>query len=282
MRDEVEVGMKPLEGMVVVNLAVNLPGPAAARRLQQLGAAVVKVEPPAGDPMELYNDAWYRDMAEGQTVARVDLKNADGRNRLDGILATADLLITASRPSALARLGLGWPELHQKFPRLCQVAIVGYPAPRENEAGHDLTYQASLGILTPPHMPRTLLADMSGAEQTVSVALVLLLAHERGRGAGHAEVALSSAAAAMAEPLRYGSTAPGALLGGGIPEYNLYEASDGWVALAALEPHFKNRLEEMLGVCSPEEYRAAFAGRSARDWQKWGQEQDIPVVALGG
>lgn len=270
--------MKPLEGMVVVNLAVNLPGPAAARRLRHLGASAVKVEPPSGDPMELYNADWYRDMAVGQTVVRIDLKSAEGLAHLNGLLATADLLITASRPSALCRLGLGWEELHRKFSRLCQVAIVGYPAPRENEAGHDLTYQASLGLLNPPHMPRTLLADMAGAEQTVSTAMALLLNRERGREAGYAEVALSSAAEAMAEPLRYGSTAPGALLGGGIPEYNLYEARDGWVALAALEPHFKSRLEEALRVSTREEYRAAFADRSAREWQEWGREQDIPII----
>ena len=273
--------MEPLKGLVIVNLAVNLPGPAAARRLRQLGASVVKVEPPAGDPMERYHAAWYRDMAEGQTVVRIDLKSAEGLSLLNDILATADLLITASRPAALVRLGLGREELHRKYPRLCQVAIVGYPAPRENEAGHDLTYQASLGLLAPPHMPRTLLADMAGAEQTISAALALLLDRERGQKPGYAEVALSEAAAAMAEPFRYGSTTPGALLGGGIPEYNLYRASDGWVALAALEPHFKGRFEEALGVSSVEEYRVAFAGRSAREWQEWGQERDIPIVVAG-
>ncbi len=273
--------MKPLEGMVIVNLAVNLPGPAAARRLRQLGASAVKVEPPAADPMELYNPEWYRDMADGQTVVRIDLKSAEGLTRLNDLLATADLLITASRPAALFRLGLGWEELHRKFPHLCHVAIIGYPSPRENEAGHDLTYQASLGLLNPPHMPRTLLADMAGAEQTVSAAVALLLGRERGREAGYAEVALSGAAATMAEPLRYGSTSHGALLGGGIPEYNLYQARDGWVALAALEPHFKSRLEKVLGVSTQEEYRAAFADRSAREWQEWGQEQDIPIVVAG-
>ena len=272
--------MKLLEGMRVLNLAVNLPGPAAARRLDQLGAAVVKVEPPAGDPMELYNAAWYRDLSAGHTVVRLDLKAPADWSRLDALLAETDLLITATRPAALERLGLGWGALHGKYPRLCQVAIVGYPSPRENEAGHDLTYQASLGLLTPPHMPRTLLADMAGAEQTAGAALALLLGRERGRGGGYAEVALSDAAAAMAEPLRYGTTGPGALLGGGIPEYNLYRAGEGWVAVAALEPHFRKRLEEALGVSTVEEYRAAFAAKSASEWQEWGQKLDIPIVAL--
>lgn len=272
--------MKLLEGIRVVNLAVNLPGPAAARRLHQMGASVVKVEPPAGDPMENYHAGWYADMACGHTLARIDLKDPAGLDRLHAFLSEADLLITASRPAALERLGLGWRALHERHPALSQVAIVGYPAPRDNEAGHDLTYQASLGLLTPPHMPRTLLADMAGAEQTVTAALALLLGRHRGLGSDYAEVALSSAAEAMAEPLLYGCTVPGALLGGGNPEYNIYQAQEGWVAVAALEPHFKRRMEELLGIGSEMEYRAAFASKSAAEWQKWGQELDVPIVAL--
>ena len=274
--------MNPLHGMRILNLAANLPGPAAAKRLGEMGAEVIKVEPPSGDPMELYNPQWYRDMAAGHTLLRLDLKAPADRERLDLMLCATDLLITASRPAALERLGLGWPALHETYPRLCQVAIVGYPAPRENEAGHDLTYQATLGLLTPPHMPRTLIADMAGTEQTVSAALALLLGRERGQGGGFTEVALSEAAAAMAEPLRYGSTAPGALLGGGIPEYNLYQAKEGWVALAALEPHFRKRAEEALGIGigDAEQCRAAFAAKSAKEWQEWGQRMDVPIVAL--
>lgn len=272
--------MEPCSHIKVVNLAVNLPGPAAARRLAQLGAQVIKVEPPAGDPMEHYHAGWYGDLASGQTVLRLDLKAVHDRERLDRLLANADLLITASRPAALGRLGLDWSTLHREHPRLCQVAIVGYPAPRQDEAGHDLTYQASLGLLTPPHLPRTLLADMAGAEQTVSAALHLLLCRERGAGSGYAEVALSEAVAAMAEPLRYAITLPGALLGGGRPEYNLYPAADGWVAVAALEPHFKTRLEEALQIKDDEDYRRTFASRSAAEWQTWGQAQDLPIVAV--
>lgn len=270
--------MQSLSGITVVNLSLNLPGPAAARRLQRLGARVVKVEPPAGDPMRNYHAAWYEELAAGQELFTLDLKAEAGRMSLDELLAGADLLLTATRPAALGRLGLGWDMLNGRFPSLCQVAIVGYPEPRQNEAGHDLTYQAALGLLNPPHMPRTLLADMAGAEQTVGAALALLLWRERGGEGGYAEVALSEAAAAMAEPLRFGTTAPGAILGGGTPEYNLYRASDGWVALAALESHFKARLESALGG----DYGAAFRTKSAGEWQAWGQQFDIPIAAVDG
>ena len=276
--------MKLLNGIQVLNLAANLPGPAAARRLHQLGASVVKVEPPGGDPMESYNADWYRNLKVGQELVQLDLKSGEGRVRLDELLQKTDLLITANRPAALERLGLGWVELHRNFPGLCQVAIVGYPVPRDNEAGHDLTYQASLGLLNPPHMPRTLLADMAGAERTVSAALALLLARERGQGGGYAQVALSEAAAFMAEPLRFDITVPGALLGGGIPEYNIYQTRDGWVAVAALEPHFKKRLEEELGngIKKIEQYRAIFKTKTATEWQSWGQKLDIPIIAVKG
>lgn len=272
--------MKVLTGIKVVNLAANLPGPAAAQRLCGLGAEIVKVEAPSGDPMEIYHAGWYREMAAGQTLVRLDLKSDKGRTELDRLLGSADLLISASRPAAMVRLGMDWSALHQKFPSICQVAIVGYPAPRENEAGHDLTYQASLGLLTPPYMPRTLLADMAGAEMTVSSALALLLGRERGGEAGYAEVALSEAAASLAEPLRFGCTSPGALLGGGIPEYNIYKTADGWVAVAALESHFKKRLEDALAISTPDQYRAAFAGQSSGYWQVWGQQQDVPIETI--
>lgn len=263
-----------------MNLAVNLPGPAAAQRLCGLGASVVKVEPPSGDPMEIYYADWYRDMAAGHDLVKLDLKSPEGREQLEGLLANADVLITATRPAAMERLGLDRETLQRKFPRLCQVLIVGYPAPRDNEAGHDLTYQASMGLLDPPHLPRSLLSDMAGSEQVVSSALALLFNRERSGAGGDAVVALSEAAAVFAEPLRYGSTIPGASLGGGIPEYNIYKTSDGWVAVAALEPHFKRRLEETLKVASPEEYRAAFILQNSAYWQEWGQQMDVPIETV--
>jgi crotonobetainyl-CoA:carnitine CoA-transferase CaiB-like acyl-CoA transferase len=137
-----------------------------------------------------------------------------------------------------------------------------------------------MGLVDPPHMPRTLLSDMAGAERAVSTALALLLNRERSGKGGYDTVPLSEAVAVLAEPLRYGSTIPGASLGGGIPEYNIYQTSDGWVAVAALEPHFKQRLEQGLGIATPAEYRSAFAGESSAYWQAWGQSQDVPIETV--
>ena len=277
-----DIPSRPLQGIQVISLAVNIPGPVAAARLTQLGARVIKVEPPNGDPLAAFSPTLYAQLTQGQEVQTLDLKEPGQRQALDALLAESDLLLTATRPAALARLGLDWPRLHRRFPQLCHVAIVGYPPPRENEAGHDLTYVASLGLVSPPELPRTLLADLAGASQAVSAALALLLARARGQGASQALVALSEAAETFALPLEHGLTAPGAVLGGGLPGYNLYRAETGWIALAALEPHFWQRLLDALGLASAsaEELARIFATRPAQAWESWAQERDIPLVAM--
>lgn len=268
--------------MQVLTLAVNVPGPVAAARLRGLGATVVKVEPPERDPLARANRDWYEALVAGQKVIRLNLKETEDRARLDELLGESDLLLTATRPAALARLGLGWPELHARYPRLSQTAIVGYPAPEDNVPGHDLTYLAGLGLLTPPELPRTLLADLAGAERAVSASLALLLGRELGLGTGYVQVPLAEAAAFFAEPLRYGITAPGGELGGGLPGYNLYRAREGWISVAALEPHFWQRLLDELGLqtANREELASAFLSRTAEEWQSWAAERDLPIAAV--
>src|SRR5262245_65334617 len=100
--------------------------------LRDMGAAIVKVEPPAGDPLATFAPAWYAALCAGVTVERIDLKLDPGRARLDDLLAAADVLITSSRLSSLARLGLSWPDVHYRHPRICYVAIVGYPRSEEH------------------------------------------------------------------------------------------------------------------------------------------------------
>ncbi len=272
----------PLYGLTVVSLAANVPGPVACARLRALGARVVKVEPPAGDPLEAYSAAWYRELAAGQEVVRLDLKDPAGRGTLDGLLAGADLLVTSSRLSALERLGLGREALRARHPRLCRVAIFGHPGAERDRAGHDLTYQAAQGLAASAGLPRTLLADLASAERAAGAALGLLLARERGAEAGYAEVTLAEVAADFAAPLRHGLTAPGGLLGGGLPAYGVYAARDGHVAVAALEPHFAARLRAELGVAelTRESLEAALGARTAAEWEAWADERDLPLAAL--
>jgi alpha-methylacyl-CoA racemase len=272
----------PLAGLRVATLAVNVPGPVAAARLGQLGAEVTKVEPPQGDPLAWMAPGWYAELCRAQHVIALDLKAAAGREQLGALLETCDLLLTSSRPDALARLGLAWPDLRRRYQRLTQVAIVGHPGAEAGRPGHDLTYQAHTGLLAPPALPRTLMVDLHGAERAVSAALALLLGRARGAGAGYAEVALVDSAEELALPLRHGLTAAGGVVGGGHPGYNLYRTSDGWIAVAALEPHFLLRLEQHLGLeqATREQLAALFMGRGARAWEQWASEHGLPIVAL--
>jgi alpha-methylacyl-CoA racemase len=273
---------RPLHGVRVLSLAVNVPGPVAAARLHALGAAVTKVEPPAGDPLAAASPEWYRALVAGQEVVTLNLKAADDRARLDALLAETDLLLTSMRPAALERLRLDPSALRPLYPRLCQVAVTGYPAPDGERAGHDLTFQAAAGLVRPPALPLTLVADLAAAERVVGTAVALLFAREREGRSGYAEVSMAEAVEDFAAPLRYGLTRPEGVLGGALPVYGLYPAADGWIALAALEPHFIGRLvrELELDDISPDSLAAAFRARTAAEWEQWADTHDLPIAAV--
>lgn len=273
---------QPLEGIKVVSLGINTPGPVAASRLAGLGAQITKVEPPAGDPLRTFAPAWYERLCAGQNVITLDLKDASGRERLDDLLASTDLLVASFRPSAMQRLRLDWPTLHAQHPQLCYVGITGYPAPQEERSGHDLTYLAEAGLVTPPDLPPSLFVDLAGAERCVTQSLALLLYRARTGKAGWATVSLYECAQELAAPARAALTSPGGLLRGAFPLYGLYEASEGWIAIAALEPHFAQKLFLELGLTHAHREQLAhmFRERSAADWEKWAEERDLPIVAV--
>jgi alpha-methylacyl-CoA racemase len=274
--------LRVLNGIAVVNAGVNLPVMAAAARLAELGASITKVEPPAGDPSEAIAGSLYRHLVDGQTVVRLDLKTPEGRASMTELLAGADVLLTSSRPSALARMGLEHGALAARHPRLVQVAMVGHAAPHQELAGHDLTYVARHGLLSPPALPKTLLADLGGAERSATAAVALLLGRERGLPGRYAEVALEDSAAFFAGTWAHGVTTPGGPLGGGDPFYGVYASADGWVALAALEPHYRERVTAELGIPAgtADALAAAFRERNSGDWERWAAAHDLPLAAI--
>jgi alpha-methylacyl-CoA racemase len=273
---------RTLDGIAIVSLAVNIPGPVAVARLRDMGASVVKIEPPSGDPLQGAAPAWYAALHDGCTITRLNLRDVDDRAHLDALLTNAALLLTANRPSSLARLGLDWERLHARFPDLAHVAIVGERAPHGERPGHDLTYVAQAGLLDPPHLPTTLIADLGGAERAVSAALDALLHRARTGSATYREVALRDAAEAFALPLMHGLTRDGGNLSGSFGGYRLYRARDGWIALAALEPHFRQRFLHAVGLADWDvrELTAIFTARNAIDWERWAAAHDLPLVAV--
>jgi crotonobetainyl-CoA:carnitine CoA-transferase CaiB-like acyl-CoA transferase len=282
----------PLSGVRVLSLALNLPGPAALMRCRAMGASCTKLEPPAGDPMGHYDRAAYAALHEGVTVEVADLKTEAGREHLHRALGGTDVLLTSFRPSALAKLGLGWEALHARHPSLSQVAIVGAPGDRAEEPGHDLTYLAESGLVTGTTLPPTLYADMGGALLASEAVLKAALHRAAAPAAGgiHLEVALNAAADWLALPRTWGLTTPAGAVGGAHAGYRVYPCADGRVAVAALEPHFAARLCEAAGLApadmlAPATHEAIaqwIRARTRAELDAAARERDLPLFTLAG
>lgn len=281
----------PLKGIRLLSLCLNLPGPAALQRCRQMGAHCVKLEPPAGDPMRLYQRSAYDELHQGIRVLTADLKMASGQKRLQQELAKTDVLLTAFRPSALAKLGLDWKTLRKLYPALSQVAIVGTGGLRAEEPGHDLTYLAEHDLVTGLELPATLFSDMGGALMASEAALQAVMQQQRHGKGIFLEVALSDAAAWLAAPRRWGLTQAGGAVGGAHAGYRVYPCKDGRVAVAALEPHFAAALCQAAGVAASDmrsmltpatqQTIAAFLlTQTRRQLDRLAKAQDIPLQTL--
>jgi alpha-methylacyl-CoA racemase len=283
--------MKALKGVRVLSLCLNLPGPAALMRCQQMGAKCVKLEPPSGDPMGLYNPSAYAQLHTGVRIAKADLKTELGQRTLHRELAKTDVLLTSFRPSALKKLGLIWKDLHKQYPQLNIVAIVGALGARAEEPGHDLTYMAENDLIPGLELPASLYADMGGSLMATEAVLQAVLTQRR-KGAGvQLEIALSEAAAYIGLPRTWGLTKPSAAVGGGHAGYRVYACKDGRVAVAALEPHFAASLCALAGVAI-ESMKTMFAAQTHQSIEAWiatntrqqlddlAVQHDIPLYTL--
>ncbi|SFS08281.1 Crotonobetainyl-CoA:carnitine CoA-transferase CaiB [Agrococcus baldri] len=278
----------PLAGVRVVTIAVNLPGPVAAARLVSLGAAVTSVLPPAGDPLQGAAPSYFDALHVRQRLLTLDLRQDAGRRELEALLADADVLLTSHRARTLAKLGLAFADVSARHAHLCQVDIVGHGAGDADVPGHDLTYQAATGLLDPQRMPVAPYADLAAAEQASTAVLATLLARSRDGAGARIEVAIAAAAEQLAMPLQHGLTGAHGPLGGAHPLYAVYPASEGHVALAALEPHFSARLVQLLeledvAADPPRLGRAlaeSFCTRTAEAWEAWARAHDLPLAAV--
>lgn len=299
----------PLAGTVVVDSSRHLPGPLAGRLLADLGARVIKVEEPSqGDPVR--SAPPLREgigslaalLLSGVESIALDLKQPGGREVLARLLSRADVLLESFRPGTLARLGFPPEDLKARFPRLvvCSVSGWGQTGPYASRAGHDLTYQAVAGTLaSTASMPAVPVADLVGAWSAVTSILAALLERERTGEGRHIDAALFDAAT-HANVVGWAMEAGGRKavgqrlpLTGALPCYNLYEtAGGGFVALAALEPHFWERFcravgrEDLLGrqYSSSARVRRAmeelFRTRTRGEWMALLGREDIPAEAV--
>jgi alpha-methylacyl-CoA racemase len=246
-----------LTGVKVIDLSQYLPGPMASLALADMGAEVLKVEPPAGDEMQRLGprDAqgtpvFYAAINAGKTVRHMDLKNPQQRDAFIALAREADVLIEGFRPGVMDRLGIGWDALRAVNQGLvfCSINGFGNNSPLSGVAGHDGNYLAMAGVLhrnsakyfDPP------IADTSGALYGVIAILGALHERRSSRRGCHIDLALAD----VAMPLQlfqvadFGAngTVPGpseTYLNGGAAYYNVYATADRrHVMLGSVEPKF--------------------------------------------
>src|SRR5436190_10373391 len=228
--------VEPLAGKLVVDLTRYIPGPFASRELLRLGARVVRLEAPDGDPLRDVSPEWDAALNGGKQSVLWDRERDPDLGRT--LCSRADVVLEAFRPGVADRLGIG-PEALPDSVVYCSITGFG---PEDRRAGHDLNYMGWAGALAPtaPAMPPLPVADLAaGALTAVSRVLAALL--ERGRtGRGtHIVVSMTEGAHELAR-----FAAP---LTGELACYRIYACADGrFLTVAALEPRFWRRLCELL------------------------------------
>jgi alpha-methylacyl-CoA racemase len=225
---------RPLDGILVVDFTRYLPGAFAGAELLRLGARVVRVERPPGDPMRMTAPEWHDLLNAGKELAAWA-----GAGRL---LEQADVVLESFRPGVAAQLGVG-PEAASETAVYCSITGFGVGGPHEQRAGHDLNYLGWAGVLAPtaPALPPVQIADFAaGALGAVTEILAALL--ERTRTGEGARIVVSM----THNSHRLVSRAP--VLTEGFACYRMYETADGrYLTVGALEPKFFSRLCELVG-----------------------------------
>jgi len=277
----------PLAGTTVADLTRYLPGPFASRELQRLGAHVVKIEPPDGDPSRTASPGWYRALNEGKRVLTWDARNEPPPPELLG----ADIVLEGFRPGVWERLGVELPSTTI----LCSITGFGADGPRATQAGHDLNYLGYAGALadTAPALPPVQIADLAaGAQGAVIEILAALLTRAQSGQGSKLSISMTHGSHQFVAHRLAGDPVE-RLLTGGVACYRIYETADGrHLTVAALEPKFWQRLCELIGTpelaeraFEPElpELEALFRTRTMREWLDLLEHEDTcvgPVLSL--
>jgi len=282
--------VQPLAGTLVVDFTRYLPGAYASRELLRLGARVVHVEPPGGDPMRETASTWDNALRAGaesvvcELPAELDFARALG--------ARADVVLESFRPGVAERLGVGPGDLPERVV-YCSITGFGGDGPHRSRAGHDLNYLGWAGVLedTAPGWPPVQVADLSaGALGAVVRVLAALVERERtGKGA-HLVVSMTHGAHDLVAHRLGGDPVP-RLLTGALACYRTYATGDErYLTVAALEEKFFRRLCEVVGrpelaarqygdeqEALADELRAIFAARPLAEWLELFDGEDVCV-----
>ncbi len=260
----------PLEGLRILSLAEQFPGPYATMLLLDMGAEVIMVERPGlGDPARQFPPL-FRALNRGKKSVALDLKNPEGLSRFRELAAETDVIVEGFRPGKLAALGAGFEEMRKVNTRLVYVSISGYgqDGPYRDRAGHDLSYEGVGGLLAgqaragrPGEVPPVPLADVGAALFTaIAILSATISARRMGRGR-YVDVSMSDAVVSMLTAFLV-PEANGTPLGEFIaePAYGVFTCSDGKLITLSIahEDWFWRPFCEVIG-------RPEIAGLKGRD-----------------
>ncbi|MBE0627003.1 MAG: CoA transferase, partial [Burkholderiales bacterium] len=187
----------PLEGIKVADFSALIPGPFSSAILSDLGADVIKIEPPRGDAARTLLPAVFHAANRNKRSIALDLKHAQARPVIERLARWADVLIESNRPGVAARLGIDYASLSALNPRLIYCSLSGYGqnGPWRDKPGHDIGYVGASGGLSypgswlgKPARSSIPIADMQGGS-FVTIAILAAL-HERGTSGRGAELDL--------------------------------------------------------------------------------------------
>ena len=260
----------PLSDLRVVEMGTLLAGPFCGQLLGDLGAEVIKVEPPGqGDPMRVWGrqkqgepSLWWPVVARNKKAITLDLRQAEGQQVLKDLVAKSDFLIENFRPGTLEKWGLGWEQLSAVNPRLIMVRVSGFgqTGPYARRAGFGAIGEAMGGLRyvvgdpsTPPSRVGISIGDSLAATFACIGALSALNYRERSGRGQVIDSAIYEAVLGMMESLitEYDKTGyirerTGAILPNVAPS-NVYPTKDGLVLIAANQDTVFRRLCEAMG-----------------------------------
>lgn len=244
-----------LTGIRVLDFGIWRPVPYATQLLADLGADVLKVEPPGGDPMRQF-PALFATMNAHKRSVVLDLKvPADLARALD-LAAGAHVVTEGFRPGVAERLGIGPDAIRSVNPAVVYLSLSGFgqTGPMRLAPGHDHNYQALAGTLTPdggepPRVGGVPWADVAGG-LAAAFAICAALVRRVGHGEGEViDLAMTDVLATWTGAVPAG---PVPALGrrlSGMPGYGVYRARDGWITLGAItEAHFWTAICDGLGL----------------------------------
>jgi alpha-methylacyl-CoA racemase len=238
--------VQPLAGTLVVDLTRYLPGAYAGRELLRLGARVVRIEPPDGDPMRAVAPGWDAALNAGKESVAVDLKNHPELGLR--LLERADVVLEGFRPGVADRLGIG-PGNAAETAVYCSITGFGHDTRHVGRAGHDLNYLGWAGTLadTAPAPPPVQVADLAAGALTAVTQILAALLQRAQTGLGSRLVVSMTHESHRLAAHRLGGEPVPRLLTGGLACYRTYATADGrWLTIAALEPQFFRRLCELV------------------------------------